>query len=54
MKYRIRTEVEHDGSIFLPGAAIDLDEGAALPLLAVEAIGPEPEPAKPGTKTRRD
>lgn len=47
--YSVQSRVEHNGEPFEVGAAIELDDKHALPLLAVGAIAEPPRPAEPVT-----
>lgn len=41
--YRVKTPLEHDGARYETGAAVELTEEQAAPLLAAGAVEPLPE-----------
>ncbi|GAB6039313.1 hypothetical protein JCM15519_38720 [Fundidesulfovibrio butyratiphilus] len=52
MKYTVKDRLEHNGKVYEAGSAVDLDEKAAAPLVAVGVLEPDPDapkaPKKPG------
>lgn len=48
--YTVLTPVEHDNKAYEPAATISIEDEQAAPLLAVKAIEPAPEEAKPAKK----